>query len=99
MNRSNSVLRNPLLSLALTAVGVLATGCVDSAESTTDTVEHVVVNQHGALPVAPLGEIRVVGDQVSLASPGWTETAPGMWTRSSAGDATSIGLLREDNSA
>lgn len=90
MNRFDSVLRSPLLAMTLTVAATAATGCVDPAAPPPDTVDHVVVNQTGPLPATPVAEIQVVGDQVTLASAGWTRTAPGVWANASAAGSTSL---------
>ncbi|HEY0483721.1 MAG TPA: hypothetical protein VGD37_39655 [Kofleriaceae bacterium] len=90
MTRSNSFLHNSLVSMTLIAGGVAATGCVDPAEPATGSVQHTIISNGGASPVSPLGEVRVTGDRVSLASAGWTQTDPGIWTSSSKTGTGSI---------
>jgi hypothetical protein len=90
MNRSTSFLRTSFVSMPLLAGAVLATGCVDMTEPTTDTGEHAIVNQVGLSPVAPIGEVRVAGGRISLASPEWAQTDPGIWASSSRDGAGSI---------
>lgn len=90
MDRSISLLRTSFISMSLLTGAVLATGCVDAAEPTTNTGEDDLVTEGGSSPVAPLGEVRVAGDRTSLASPGWTETDPGIWTSSSKAGVGSI---------
>jgi hypothetical protein len=90
MTRLNELLRNPFVSMTLIAGATLATGCVDGTEPATSSVENAIMAGTGPSPVAPRGEIRVDGDRVSLASPGWTQTAPGIWTGSSKDGVGSI---------
>jgi hypothetical protein len=90
MIRMISSLRNPFISMTLVAGSVLATGCVDSAEPTTSAVEHALVNRPGLSPVAPLQEVQISGDRVSITSAGWTQAAPGIWSGKSAGGAGTV---------
>lgn len=83
--------------MALLAGGALATGCVDSAEPATGSADtaitnqaDMVINRAGFAPTAPSAELQVAGGHVSLASPGWTETAPGIWANASKDGANSI---------
>jgi hypothetical protein len=91
-------LRTSFLSIPLLAGAVLATGCMD-AEPTTGTGESAILSGVGPSPVAPISEVRVVGDRVSLASPGWTQTAPGIWTASSKAGEGSIVIGAEGHRA
>jgi len=90
MTRMISSLGNHVISMTLVAGSVLATGCMDPVEPTTSAAEHAIVNRPGLSPVAPLQEVQVTGDRVSIASAGWAQAAPGMWTGSSAGGAGTV---------
>jgi hypothetical protein len=99
MNRSISFLRTSFISMPMLAGAVLATGCVDAAEPTTQAGENDLgtqageddlVIQGGSSPVASLAEVRVEGGRTSLVSPGWTQTAPGIWASSSKTGVGSI---------
>jgi hypothetical protein len=90
MTHSISFLRTSFLSIPLLAGAMLATGCLDEAEPTTSTDTQDLVTQAGASPVAALAELRVAGGSTSMASPGWTQTAPGVWASSSKSGTGSI---------
>jgi hypothetical protein len=90
MTRSLSSLRTSFVSIIALAGGGLVTGCVDAVEPITDSTEHAIVQQEGTAPYAPVGTIRIEGDRVSQETPGWTQTAPGLWTGSSGGVSGSI---------
>lgn len=97
MTRARSILCNPLVSMPLIAVSVAATGCVEStqpssAEITGTASDHAVITDGSALSGLPLQTVAfqhtAQGDQI--VAPGWTQTAPGEWTRSEHGLTTTI---------
>ena len=94
MSHSNSIVRTSFLSMNLIACGALATGCVASSdlEPTTDTAEaavsakQVILNEAGSSSIVMQSVVHLErttkGDALSIASPGWRETAPGVWESS-----------------
>src|SRR5882757_2114465 len=89
MTRTTSFLHTSLFSMTLIA-GAALVGCVDSTEPTTGDVESALVSQAGTAPIASIGEVRMDDSGVAVASPGWTQTEPGLWTNSASPGANTI---------
>lgn len=96
MSHSYSNLRNPFSAMTLIVGGLLATGCMDApaSEPTADGAEVVLIDERGAVSLPVQGEVRLArtseGERFSIASPGWSETAPGIWKSAAQGGAGGI---------
>lgn len=96
MSHSYSNLRNLVSSMTLIVGGLLATGCMDApaSEPTAEGAEVVVIDERGAVSLPAQAEVRLTrtsaGETFSIASPGWSETAPGIWSSAAQGDAGGI---------
>jgi hypothetical protein len=93
------------MSMALIA-GVAATGCVDSAqpvstESADPTANHILITGRDALSGIPWQTAQYQwtadGHEVTASGPGWTQTAPGVWTNSAHGITTTMKIVSVQN--
>ncbi len=85
MLRTQSIVSNRLICLAMITSSALGAGCMDNPDpaqlANTDLPAIVDGDQITALPgQAELRYTRTAdGDSIAVTSPGWTESSPGLW--------------------